>query len=173
MTTPPESPNRDATVAPNADVKPEPRQPPKLVLQPLGGPAAPDMSALVEEGRRRHEEELAKAKRLVEQARSGAAPDFPERVTEPLPPPEAGTHRVEFDWRGETAYYVEHDRRVTLSCSYWGGPKGNVSHIHGVWEFSDGRRERLTPGERSAVLRAVADHAKARENITLAIDETE
>src|SRR5689334_20400824 len=59
----------------------------------------------------------------------------PNDATPPRPP---GSHRVEFDWRGETAYYVEHGRRVTLACMYWGGPKGSVAHIHGVWEYDDG-----------------------------------
>ena len=87
-----------------------------------------------------------------------------------IPAPRApGSHRVDFDWRGETAYYVEHDRRVWLSCIYWGGPKGSVSHIHGVWEYDDGRRERLTKDERAAVLQVVNDQAKAHENITLEI----
>ena len=92
----------------------------------------------------------------------------PNDATPPRPP---GSHRVEFDWRGETAYYVEHGRRVTLACMYWGGPKGSVAHIHGVWEYDDGRRERLTAGEREAVLRAIIEAAKTRENITLATEE--
>jgi hypothetical protein len=56
---------------------------------------------------------------------------------------------------------------------YWGGPKGSVSHIHGVWEYDDGRREHLTPEERAAILQIVIDTAKAREGITLAIEERE
>ncbi len=56
---------------------------------------------------------------------------------------------------------------------YWGGPTGSVSHIHGVWEYDDGRRDRLTPDERAAVLQVVVASAKARENITLAIREHE
>ena len=56
----------------------------------------------------------------------------------------AAEYYVAYDWRGETAYYVEPDRRVWLSCIYWGGPIGNVSHIHGVWEFADERREPLS-----------------------------
>ena len=89
----------------------------------------------------------------------------------PAPPPAPDHHRVEFDWRGETAFYVEHDRRVRLSCIYWGGPRGSVSHLSGFWEYTDGRSERLTPQERGAVLRAVINSAKARERITLAVEE--
>jgi hypothetical protein len=140
------------------------------VLSPVTGPPVPDMTAQVEESRRRHEAELAKAERLVAQARSGAPPEFAERKTEPSPPPAPGDHRIEFDWRGETAYYVEHDRRVTLSCIYWGGPTGTVSHIHGVWEYADGRREHLTGPERATVLRRVIDAAKKRENIRLQLE---
>ena len=172
MGTPPKSPDPDPDPTPNGE-KPAPRTPPRLVLHPITGPPIVDMTARIEESRRRHEEELAKAQRLVEQARSGSAPDVPQRVTEPAPPPAPGTHRVEFDWRGETAFYVEHDRRVRLSCMYWGGPKGSVSHISGFWEYADGRTERLTPQERGAVLRAIINCAKARENITLAIEEHE
>jgi hypothetical protein len=92
-------------------------------------------------------------------------------ITGPSSPPAPGTHRVEFDWRGETAYYVEHDRRVWLACMYWGGPKGSVSHIHGVREYGDGRREYLTPEERAAILQVVIDTAKTREGIALEIEK--
>ena len=172
MPTPPESPDRDADPSPNADAGAAPAHtPPRLVLHPLTGPPAPDMTARIEESLRRHEAELAKAQRRVEQARSGSAPETPARVAEPAPVPAPGAHRVEFDWRGETAFYVEHDRRVRLSCAYWGGPKGGVSHLSGFWDYTDGRSERLTPQERGAVLRAVINSAKARENITLAVEE--
>jgi hypothetical protein len=171
MATPPESSDRDPHLAPNDDETPAPRAPPELVLQPITGPPVVDMTARIEESLRRHEEELATAQRLVEQARSGSAPERPAPITEPAPPPAPGTHRVEFDWRGETAFYVEHDRRVRLSCIYWGGPKGSVSHISGCWEYTDGRAERLTPQERGAVLRAIINSAKAREAIRLAIEE--
>ena len=48
---------------------------------------------------------------------------------------------MELDWRGESAYYIEGDRRVWVFASYWGGPNGHLSHIHATWEYSDGRRE--------------------------------
>jgi hypothetical protein len=70
----------------------------------------------------------------------------------------------------ETAYYIENDRRVWLACMYWGGPKGSVSHIHGVWEYDDARREDLTTEERAAILQVVIDTAKTREGITLEIE---
>ena len=168
MASTPESEGRAAS--PNANQEPAVPQPKRVVLQPLSGPPVPDMTAQVEESRTRHEAELAKAERLVAQARSGAAPEFPERKVEPTPPPPPGDHRIEFDWRGETAYYIEHDRRVTLSCMYWGGPTGSLSHIHGVWEYTDGRREHLTGPERATVLRRVIDAAKKRENIRLELE---
>ena len=83
--------------------------------------------------------------------------------------PTPGDSHVEFDWRGETAFYVEHDRRVRLECIYWGGPAGSVSHIDGVWEYDDGRRELLTSDERARALQRVIEQAKKRENITLEI----
>lgn len=85
----------------------------------------------------------------------------------PSTEPGARDYRVEFDWRGETAYYIEGDRRVWLACMYWGGPQGSVSHIHGVWESPDGRREPLTAGERANVLRRVIECAMRHHHITL------
>jgi hypothetical protein len=126
------------------------------------------MSRLVEEGRRRHEEELANAQRLVEQARSGSI-DLPQETTPPLPLPLPGEYRLEMDWRGETAIYVEHDRRVRMECFYWGGPKGTVSHTHGMWDYTDGRSEPLTPAERAMTLARVIEHARRHEDITLEI----
>jgi hypothetical protein len=67
--------------------------------------------------------------------------------------PEEGDHHVQFDWRGETAFYVERDRRVTLFSAYWGGAKGSVSHLFGVWEYEDDHREPLTADERAIVRR--------------------
>ena len=167
MSPSPESDSQDPT--PNAKPDSTPRKSPPLVLSPITGPPMPDMTAKIEESRRRHEAELAKAQQLVAQARAGSAPTTPARTTEPLPPPAPGDYRVEIDWRGETAYYVEHDRRVRLECIYWGGPKGSVSHIDGVWESSGGARERLTAEERASVLQCVIDHARKRDNIKLEI----
>jgi hypothetical protein len=50
---------------------------------------------------------------------------------------------------------------------YWGGPHGSVSHIHGVWESPDGRREPLTAGERANVLQRVIECAMRHHHITL------
>jgi hypothetical protein len=168
MPTTPE-PN-ESVPSPNAEPARPQREPPKLVLHPITGPPTPDMTDRIAESLRRHEAELATAQRLVEQARAGSAPESPARAEESSTPPAPGRHRIEFDWRGETAYYHEHDRRVTLTCVYWGGPKGSVSHIHGVWEYADGRRVRLTIDERANVLHAIVAAAKEREDITLAID---
>jgi hypothetical protein len=78
--------------------------------------------------------------------------------------------RVEFDWRGETACYVEGDRRVMLSCIYWGGPTGSVSHLWGVWEHPDGRRETLTADERASVLARVSERSRKLHGIELEIE---
>ncbi len=137
---------------------------------PVTGPPVPDMTRQVEDSLRRHEAELAKAERLVTQARSGARPEVAPRDTAAPAPPAPGDFRIEFDWRGESAYCVEHDRRVWLSCSYWGGPSGTVSHVHGVWEYADGRREPLTTDERAAVLQRVVDAARKRDDISLEIE---
>jgi hypothetical protein len=145
-------------------------RPRPIVLRPVTGPPVPDMTARIEDSLRRHEAELAKAERLVAQARAGTPPTYPERPTEPSPPPAPGDYRIEFDWRGETAHCVEHDRRVRIACFYWGGPKGSVSHVDGVWEYTDGRRERLSPEERTSVLQRVVDQARKRENIRLEIE---
>ena len=149
--------------------KPESEKPP-IVLTPVTGPPIPDLSARIEESRRRHETELAAAQKLVAEARAGSPPTVPERSQEPPALPEPGAFRVEFDWRGETAHYVEHDRRVRLECMYWGGPAGSVSHIDGVWEYSDGRRESLTSEERTTVLHRVIEHAKKYHDITVEIE---
>ena len=77
--------------------------------------------------------------------------------------------RVQFDWRGETAYYIEGDRRVTLSCIYWGGPAGSVSHLYAMWELPDGRREPLTAEKRVLVLERVIERARKSEGISLEI----
>ena len=82
---------------------------------------------------------------------------------------EEGDYRVQFDWRGETAFYVEGDRRVTLFSAYWGGAKGSVSHLFGVWEYPDEHRVPLTTEERATVLTRVADLAAKSHGITLEI----
>lgn len=75
--------------------------------------------------------------------------------------------RVDCDWRGETAYYMEEGRRVWMTCLYWGGRAGSVSHIHAVWEYEDGRREPLTPDERAEVLRRVIQYVQDHHHISL------
>lgn len=82
---------------------------------------------------------------------------------------EEGEYHVQFDWRGETAFYVERDRRVTLFSAYWGGPKGSVSHLFGVWEYQDDHREPLSADERATVLARVAERAEKSHGITLEI----
>lgn len=168
MASPPEPDSHDP--APNAESESVPRMPPPLVLMPITGPPIPDMTGKIEESLRRHEAELAKAQQLVAQARAGAPPTTPERMAEPSRPLAPGDSRVEIDCRGESAYYVEHDRRVRIECIYWGGPKGSVSHIHGVWEYADGRREHLTAEERASVLQRVIEHARQRDGIKLEIE---
>lgn len=147
---------------------PDPKQRP-IVLTPITGPSMPDMDALRSESLRRHEEELARAERLVAQARAGTGPSPAEHRENARPEPGAGEYLVDFDWRGETASYVEQNRRVTLSCAYWGGPKGSVSHMYGVWEHAHDRREPLTAAERKTVLARVIDRAAQFHGITLAI----
>jgi hypothetical protein len=141
------------------DIKP-------LVLNPVSGPQPPDMSALVEEGRKRHEAELASAQKVAREARAGSAPKASEPP--PIEPPAPGEIRIEFDWRGETAYYVEHDRRVRLECIYWGGPIGHLAHTDGHWQYRDGGRMPLTDIERESVLERVVVRAREGHNITLA-----
>ena len=147
----------------------EPSAPRPVRLHPLSGPPIPDNAAAVEESRRRHEPELTASQRLVAQARAGSPPAAAApRPAEPLlEPPARGEFRVEIDWRGETAHVVEHDRRVRLDCAYWGGRAGRVSHVDGVWEYADGRREPLTEDECALALRRVIDHARARDGIAL------
>ncbi len=123
-------------------------------LTPLTGPPIVDMTARIEESRRRHEAELAAAQKLVAEARAGTAPTPPKQI----------------DGRGEAASYVEHDRRVWLECIYWGGPAGSVAHVSGVWEYTDGRRKHLTTEERALVLRRVIEHAKKHDDIKLEVE---
>jgi hypothetical protein len=84
-----------------------------------------------------------------------------------MPTPSLGGFRVDCDWRGETAYYMEEGRRVWLTCLYWGGRAGSVSHIHAVWEYEDGRREPLTPAERVEVLQRVITYVQQHHHIPL------
>ncbi len=133
----------------------------------LEGPPVPDLEAAVAEGRRRHEDEVARAERLVAQARAGSAPEAVPQAEAVAAAPAPGEYRVEFHWRGETAIYVEHDRRVHLSCAWWGGPTGSVGHLYGVWESAGGIREPMTGEERLMVLGRVIDHAARHHGITL------
>lgn len=80
---------------------------------------------------------------------------------------------VELDWRGESAYYIEGDRRVWVFASYWGGPTGHLEHIHAMWEYTDGRREPLTTEERTEVLRRLMDYIKRREGFAMRAKELE
>jgi hypothetical protein len=148
-------------------MSPDPNDKP-LKLQPLGGPTAPDMDALREEGKKRHEAELRAAEKLVGEARRGSwSPATPPAPEPPPARPAPGESMVIFDWRGETAEFLESDRSVSLFCAYWGGPTGNVSHDRGMWTYTDGRFERLTSVEREAVLSRVVDVAKRVHHITL------
>jgi hypothetical protein len=125
------------------------------------------MDAVIEDGRRRHEKELIQAQQLVEQARSGTVPEWPGTLEPPLVAPPPGEFRVEFHWRGETATYVEHDRRAQVSCAWWGGPKGSVAHQYGVWESDDGVRAPMTAAERVMVLERVIERAASHHGVRL------
>jgi hypothetical protein len=128
------------------------------------------MAARVEEGRRRHEAELAAAERLAWQARTGSAPGFPPPVVAAPRRLEPGEFIVDTEWRGETAWYVESDRRVRLSCYYWGGPLGRVSHIDGRWEYGDGRTALLSADERAMVLQRTIERVRRDQGIVLQIE---
>lgn len=127
------------------------------------------MEQLRAEGVRRHEEELARTEQLAAQARAGSASERKPIEQNGQPAVGPGQHLVEFDWRGETATYFEQVRLVTLSCAYWGGPTGTVTHLFGVWEYPDGRREPLTDPERAEVLHAVVERAASVHGITLEV----
>ena len=140
-----------------------------IVFSSVSGPTAPDMEQARADGIRRHEQELADAERLTAQARAGSAPppspagnDRPRQVGH-------GEHFVEFDWRGETATYFEHDRAVAMSCTYWGGPKGSVAHTFAAWEYRDGHREPMSNDERAEVLSRVVERAFRVHGITLEV----
>ncbi|MGH7712618.1 MAG: hypothetical protein ACREOG_15105 [Gemmatimonadaceae bacterium] len=169
MSLTPEHDRTDSASAPEATEQ-RTAEPAPVVLRPLSGPTVPDMTAHIEESRKQHEAELAAAQKLVARARAGSPLTFPERTHEPLPPPAPGEHRVAIDWRGETAHYIEYDRRVRLACMYWGGPSGRVSHIDGFWEYGDDRRERLTSHERARILQHVIEHARRHHDIVLEIE---
>jgi len=128
------------------------------------------MAARIEESRRRHGAELAATQQLVAQARAGSPVPSAARPVAPVPAPAPGSFRIDFDWRGETAHFVEHDRRVQMECFYWGGPVGRVSLRDAVWEYDDGRREPLTPEERALVLRRVIERARELHHIALKTD---
>ncbi len=153
-----------------ADPGAAPASNPPLIISPLPGPPAPDVTAQVEEGRRRHEAELAAAERLVAQARAGAPVPSAARPAVPPASPAPGHFRIVIDWRGETADCLEHDRRVRLECFYWGGRAGRVSLRDATWEHDDGRRAPLTPDERALVLRRVVEHAREFHHIALRTD---
>ena len=81
-------------------------------------------------------------------------------------------YTVELDWRGESAYYIEPDRRLWLFAAYWGGT-GSLEHIHAVWEYPNGRRVALTPEERLETLRRVLATIKANDNFPMRCGELE
>ena len=147
------------------DSRPRPASRP-IVFSSVTGPTAPDMDQARAEGIKRHEKELADAERLTTQARSGTAPLPPASKSEPRQV-ERGEYFVEFDWRGETATYFEHDRSVVMSCTFWGGPKGNVAHMFASWEYRDGHRAPMSIDERKDVLRRVVERASQLHGITL------
>ena len=45
-----------------------------------------------------------------------------------------------------------------------------MSHIHGVWEYPDGRREQLTTEERARVLRRVIEYVKRHHDIDMEVE---
>ena len=96
------------------------------------------------------------------------------RAVSPVVPAERqtvipGDYIVTFDWRGETAMYLERDRSATLTSIYWGGSTGSVSHQYGVWEYPDGRRTAMTAEERKMVLERVAERARSGHGIVLEV----
>jgi hypothetical protein len=80
---------------------------------------------------------------------------------------------VELDWRDESAYYIESDRRVRLYASYWGGDTGHLEHIHAIWEYTDGRQVPLTLEERGDVLRRLMFYIKQLEGFPMRARELE
>lgn len=81
-------------------------------------------------------------------------------------------YTVELDWRGESAYYVEPDRRLWLFAAYWGGT-GSLEHIHAAWEYGDGRRVALTPEERRETLTRVLAWIRRTEPFPMRCAELE
>lgn len=132
-------------------------------------PPVPDYNKIAEESAAKSEAEIRAAEAHVERMRSG------EMQTTPRSDPDTGpiAFTVELDWRGESAYYIETDRRVWVFASYWGGDTGHLEHIHGMWEYSDGRRVPLTDEERASVLRRLMQYIKLREGFEMRAKELE
>jgi len=80
---------------------------------------------------------------------------------------ESDGFRVDVDWRGESAYYVEPIRKVWLILSRLHGDKAMVDHMYAIWEYTDGRREELTEIERIDVLQRTIRFVRERTNVTL------
>ncbi len=132
-------------------------------------PPVPDYNRIAEESEARSREEIRAAEERVERIRSGRA----EAKFAEFPLPVGAGYAVELDWRGESAYYIEGDRRVWVFASFWGGPTGHLEHIHAEWEYLDGRRVPLTEAERTQVLRTLAEYIKHREGFPMRARELE
>ncbi len=135
-----------------------------MILDPLPQPPpVPDGNKIAKESEARSNAEIQAAN---------------EKVAGKRAPPIVPTHQptdgytVELDWRGESAYYIETDRKLWLFCAYW-GHIGSVEHINAVWEYIDGRRLPLTQEERLETLRRVLEYIKTRESFRMRARELE
>jgi hypothetical protein len=79
-------------------------------------------------------------------------------------------YTVERDWRGETACYIEPDRRVTLFSAWHGGAVGHVAHISGQWEYKDRPHADMTPQEQAEVLQRVIDFIRRHDGFVMVAD---
>jgi len=123
----------------------------------------PDYNRIAEQSRLRAEAEV---KAVADKLAAGKElPPSPEK-------PAQDGFKVEFDWRGESAYCIEPDRRLWLFAAYWGGT-GSLEHIHATWEYQDGRRIALTPDERRETLRRVLAAIEAGEGFPMRCRELE
>ena len=132
-------------------------------------PPVPDYNRIAEESEARSNAKIRATEERVERSRSGRME--PSSGAAPKSGPDGFV--VELDWRGESAYYIEADRRVWVFASYWGGPIGHLSDIHAAWEYTDGRRAPLSAGERIDVLRRLVDYIKLHEGFRMRAEELE
>ncbi|MDB5293762.1 MAG: hypothetical protein JWL69_5003 [Phycisphaerales bacterium] len=79
------------------------------------------------------------------------------------------TYSIESDFRGETIYYIEPARKVSISWTWTNGYRIYASSIE-RWENADGASTPVTDDQRKQIIERVVTYARVRQHVTMIVE---